>query len=126
MSPLVLVDTSAWTQALRKSGDAAVRARVQQLLIDQTAAWCDIVRLELWSGVRNDQERAGLQLLEASLPRLPIDDNVWNVAVDCASKARRAGLTTPANDLLIFACARRHSCRIEHNDHHFDLLAKLP
>ena len=56
MSPLVLIDTSAWAQALRRSGDPSVRARVAKHLADLTAAWCDMVRLELWAGVRNDAD----------------------------------------------------------------------
>jgi predicted nucleic acid-binding protein len=96
---------------------------VEQLVLNGSAAWCEIIRLELWAGVRSDQERAGLNALNQSLPLLPINVDVWNRAVTYASQARAAGITAPANDLLIYACAKYHSCGIDHSDHHFDLLA---
>jgi predicted nucleic acid-binding protein len=96
------------------------------LLDNLTAAWCEMVRLELWNGVRNDRERKALQQLDASLPRLAIDGTVWNSAADLASHSRAAGFTIPATDLLIFACARTHGAAIEHNDQHYDLLSRLP
>jgi hypothetical protein len=41
---------------------------------------------------------------------------------DLARRARRAGKTVPASDILICACARQHGVAIEHG---FDLLAAL-
>src|SRR5690349_11026920 len=111
-----MVDSSAWSQALRRQGDAAVRARVQKLLTEQRAAWCDMVRLELWSGVRNDAERRTLDRLDGILPRLPITTDVWNAATVYASKGRAAGLTIPATDILIFACAKAYGADLEHAD----------
>ena len=121
-----MVDSSAWTHALRRKGDPTIRARVQQLLSDQTAAWCEMVRLELWSGVRNDVERNALEQLDKTLPRFPITSDVWNAAVVCGSKARAAGLTVPATDVLIFACASAYGARVEHVDRHYELLERLP
>lgn len=120
-----MVDSSAWVHALRRNGDLAIRARVQKLLADRTAAWCEMVRLELWSGVRNDPERTALTKLDNTLPRIPIDQNIWNTAAVYASKARAAGVTVPSGDLLIFACATAYGLAIEHADRHYDLLEKL-
>jgi predicted nucleic acid-binding protein len=125
LNSLTLVDTSAWTHALRRNGDLAVRQRVEQLLSQNAAALCDPVRLELWNGVRGDAERVRLRAIEAALPRLDITGEVWTLSCDCAEKARAAGITTPAIDVLIFACARYHGVSIEHADRHFELLAKL-
>lgn len=47
-----LVDTSAWIETLRANGDAAVRARVRELAVDDRAVLCDMVRVELWNGAR--------------------------------------------------------------------------
>ena len=125
MSQWVMVDSSSWIHALRRRGNAETRARVQQLLDDQTAAWCEMVRLELWNGVRNDEERRALDVLDATLPRVPITDNVWSAAVNCGSKARAAGLSVPATDVLIFACAREFGLSIEHTDRHYGMLEAL-
>lgn len=125
MSPWVMVDSSSWSHALRRRGNADIRARVQRLLTDQTAAWCEMIRLELWGGVRNDLERQALDRLDQTLPRLPITNEVWNSAVVYASKSRAAGLTVPAADLLIFACAKAYGAGLEHADRHYELLESL-
>lgn len=89
------------------------------------AAWCDMVRLELWNGVRDDAERTALSKLDDTLPRLPISAVLWDAAVGLASKARAAGVTVPTGDLLIFACAKHYGVEIAHVDRHFDLLERL-
>ncbi|MGD0948417.1 MAG: PIN domain-containing protein [Candidatus Binatia bacterium] len=120
-----LVDTSAWIHQMRSKGDPLVRARVEALLQAGEAAWCAMVRLEVWAGVGNERERSALREYEAVLPNLAIDDDVWQAAFDLASRARRAGKTIPPSDILIHACARHHGTEIEHADAHFDMLATL-
>ena len=119
---MTLVDTSAWIHQMRPKGDAAVRARVEALLQAGEAAWCPMVRLEIWAGIGNERERRLLRDYEAVLPELPIDADIWLAAHDLASRARRTGKTIPASDVLIFACARHHGVALEHADGHFDML----
>ena len=126
MSIPTLIDTSAWIEALRRNGDAAIRARVQLLLAEDAARLCDPVRLELWNGARGDEERRALRDMEAKVPRLDINGAVWNSACDLAVKARSGGLTVPAIDLLILACAKHYGVALEHNDRHYDSLQALP
>ena len=122
---MTLLDTSCWVHAIRRKGDPAIRALVQNLLKEGRAAWCPIVRLELWNGVGGDKDRAILREMEQTIPELSIDDEVWLEACDLAERCRRAGKTAPATDLLIAACARRHKVPLEHADRHLDLLGKL-
>lgn len=121
----VLVDTSFWIHLLRPSGDTTVRARVEHVLSDGRACWCPIVRLELWNGAGGNREKKVLRDFERVLPELAIDDKVWDAAYDLARKARGAGRTVPASDLLIAACATRHGATIETADADFDGLADL-
>ena len=118
-----LIDTSSWIHQMRATGDPAVRARVEALLRAGEAAWCGMVRLEIWAGVGNEREQRVLREYEAVVAELPIDAEVWQAACDLASRTRRAGKTVPASDILICACARRHGVAIEHADAHFDMLA---
>ena len=120
-----LVDTSSWIHQMRPQGDAVVRSRVEALLRAGEAAWCAMVRLEIWAGIGNERERRALRQYEAVIPDLPIDAGVWQAAVDLASRTRHAGRTIPAAAILICACARRHGVAIEHADAHFDMLATL-
>ncbi len=59
------------------------------------------------------------------VPTPPIDAGVWQAAHDLARRARSAGKTVPASDILICACARQHGLAIEHADAHFDMLVGL-
>lgn len=120
-----LIDTSSWVHALRHSGNEEVRQRVSHLLSSADAVWCDAVRLELWNGARGTVEKRRLKLFEEELPSLPIDETVWNLAFSIARATRSAGLTIPAIDIVIFACARRHGVQLEHTDEHFRQLEKI-
>lgn len=121
----MLIGTSVWTHAFRRGGNPVVKARIDALSADRLAAWCDPVRLELWAGVRDDVERRRLTQLESSAEKLEITDVVWNLACEIASYARGEGDTFPPNDLLIFACARTYSARLEHVDRHYSKLEAL-
>lgn len=121
----VLVDSSMWVHQLRKSGDPVKRQRVNALLEAGEAAWCAPVRLELWRGVTNDSERKTLRRYEALLPDYEVVAETWARAIQVADRGRAAGVTAPLADLLIFACAKLNDLRIEHDDEHFDALAKL-
>jgi predicted nucleic acid-binding protein len=121
----VLVDSSMWVHQLRKSGDPDKRARVNALLETGEAAWCPVVRLELWRGVTNDAERKTLRRYEAFLPDYEISAGTWAEAIRLADRARAAGISTPLADLLIFACAKLNGVEVEHDDDHFDALSKL-
>lgn len=122
---MLLVDTSSWIHALRPEGDLEARRRVERLLEGGEACWCPMVRLELWNGARGAHEMRVLRDMEERLPDLPIDAEVWALGADLARKARGKGLTIPATDLVIAACARRHGVGLEHTDEHFDALEKL-
>jgi predicted nucleic acid-binding protein len=121
----VLVDSSLWVHQLRKSGDPAKRDRVNALLASGEAAWCPVVRLELWRGVSNDVERKTLRRYEALLPDYEISDEVWGRSIQLADRARASGVTVPLADLVIFACAKTHGLEVAHDDTHFDELSKL-
>ena len=121
----VLVDSSLWVHQLRKSGDAAKRDRVNTLLENGEAAWCPVVRLELWRGVTNDAERKTLRRYEALLPDYEISTDVWTRSIQLADRARATGVTVPLADLLIFACAKMHGLEIAHDDTHFDELMRV-
>ena len=120
-----IIDTSAWVQQIRRQGDPVVKARVNALLGSGQAAWCPLVRVELWAGVRGDAEREALRAYEQVLPEHAITDEVWSLACELGDRARRSGLTFPPADLVIAACARHHGLEIEHADAHFDALMTL-
>jgi predicted nucleic acid-binding protein len=122
---LILVDTSSWIHFLRPKGDEKVRRRVERALTEGEACWCSLVRLELWNGARAQREGAVLRDLERALPELKINDDVWEVSFDLARRARANGITVPATDILIAACALHYGAGIETSDSDFDALNSL-
>jgi predicted nucleic acid-binding protein len=122
---MILVDTSSWIHLLRPNGDKTVRARVERALAEGQACWCPMVRLELWNGAAGDREKRVLRDFERVLPELAIDGEAWAAAFELARQARAVGLTVPASDLLIAACARHHSAGLETADTDFDGLGGL-
>lgn len=119
----VLVDTSAWIDTLRKDGDPETRSQVRAVTAQGAAVLCDMVLLELWNGARGDAERQFLEQLEGNLEVVPTTPAVWRAATRIARACRRRGVTVPATDLLILACAEEHGLSLLHRDKHFDLIA---
>jgi predicted nucleic acid-binding protein len=120
-----LIDTSAWVETLRSGGEPAVRTRVSGLVAEDRAVLCDLVRVELWNGARGTGEHRLLRELEEQLETVPTTAEVWDLARGLARSSRREGLTLPAADLLITACARHHGLGLVHRDAHFEQLAQL-
>lgn len=122
---MILVDSSSWIHFLRPNGDPVVRSRVEAALISGDACWCPLVRLELWNGAAGDRDRKTLRDFESVLPELAIDDEVWADAYELARRARSVGVSVPATDIVIAACARRHGADLETADVDFERLAAL-
>jgi len=119
-----LIDTSAWVEYLRP-GLSAVGERVESLVLEDEAAWCDMVMLELWNGARGAEEKRKLTDLSATIPRLETGLEVWKLAHRLATKCRDKGKTFPATDILIAACAMYHEVEMEHQDGHFKEILPL-
>ncbi|MDQ3314529.1 MAG: PIN domain-containing protein [Verrucomicrobiota bacterium] len=122
---MVLVDSSVWIDALRHSGPAGIRQRLQTLLEAGEAAWCAAIRLELWPGTRDGRERGILVQYQSIVADLPVTEGVWAHAIDLAERARKRGMSCPYPDLLIHACATVNGVELLHRDKHFDQLASL-
>lgn len=84
-----------------------------------------MIRLELWNGAGGEREKKVLRDFERRLGQLEMNDEVWGTAYELARRARASGITVPATDLLIAACASHHGVGLEHSDADFDLLGKL-
>ena len=86
---------------------------------------CSIVMLELWNGACGQRERETLEELGCAVPELVIDSDVWHESYELARKARSEGVTIPATDILIAACAKYHGAIIETSDADFQLLQSV-
>ena len=109
---------------MRVRGDAKTRAEVYGLVEDGRAAWCHMVRLELWAGAQA-KELPRLEEMRRNIHDLETTEPVWETAYDLARRTRAKGFTLFATDLLIAACARIHGADLVHRDKHFDQLKML-
>jgi hypothetical protein len=121
----VLVDTSAWIEALRVDGDEPTRREVRRVVEEGIAVFSDLVLLELWNGAGGEPEKRYLLSLERNLECLPTTPEVWRRAREMALQCRRAGRTIPATDLLVAACAAEHGAVLLHRDKHFDQIERV-
>jgi len=122
---MTVIDSSSWIEALRQSGSPVVKARVAALLERGEAAWCAMIRLELWRGARAGDERKAILYLEQRIDDLEINATIWTNALELMRKARSKGLTAPSQDVLIVSTARYHGALIEHHDKHLADLVEL-
>jgi predicted nucleic acid-binding protein len=84
-----------------------------------------MVLVELWNGARGTKEHRLLRELEEQLETVPTAPEVWALARELARRARERGLTVPAADLVIAACADHHQLSLLHQDNHFDHIQEL-
>jgi predicted nucleic acid-binding protein len=124
-SHFALIDTSAWIEFFRIRGSTDIRERITSLILRGEAAWCEIIRLELWNGARGQPEIAALDRMESTARLLPVTPEVWRMADRLARSSREAGKTFPISDLLIAACARFYGTEVIHKDRHFDQLKTM-
>jgi len=118
----VLIDTSAWIHALRRAGAAETAAAVGEATTSGRAVLCDMILLELWNGATSEDDKETLRQLESGLELLETSAEVWTRARKMARQSRAAGVTVPATDLIIAACADHYEVELLHQDAHFDRL----
>ena len=121
---LVLVDTSAFIEALRGDGDRVVRERVDELLARDRAAVCGPVVAELLIGTRHEAE---YRLLDADLRsrhNLVPPADLWRRVARLGYDLRRQGQTVPITDLAIAVVAMHNDAALLHRDRHFALIAE--
>lgn len=121
---MVLVDSSAWIEALRRKGRLDVKLAVEGLLDAYEAQWCAPVRLEVLGGARTE-ERGRLGRHFSVVPFRSCAEADWDRAISLAWKLRDNGLTVPWLDVMIAALALHDDVRLYTVDAHFSKIAEL-
>jgi predicted nucleic acid-binding protein len=122
LRPAYLADKSA----LARMPDAAVRARLEPLLVDGLVASCGIIDLEIGfsaqtAAVHHDTRREG-----RALPRARMDDDVLDRAFEVQGLvADRGQHRLPIWDLVIAAAAESAGLTVLHYDADFDRIAEV-
>jgi len=121
---LVLIDTSVWILALRKSPSPAVKDEVGHLLAENKVAIAPMICLELLGGTKSVNEFNRLKSRLDALHQIPANEANWELAAQLSFKLRQQGKVIPYTDILIGAAAIITSCLLLHADRHFDLMAE--
>ncbi|GAA5149545.1 hypothetical protein GCM10023213_47390 [Prosthecobacter algae] len=121
---MVLVDSSVWIAAARREGSLEAKVGLKGLLDVYEAALCSPVFLEVMGGAFK-HERKEMSALFSVLPYLRVKEADYVAAVRNNWKLRDAGITAPANDVLIATIAQRMMCRVYAQDKHFTAMAPV-
>ena len=121
---LVLIDTSVWILALRKSPLPVVKDEVEHLLAENRVAIASMIRLELLGGTKSVNEFNRLKSRLDALHQIPTDEANWEIATQLSFRLRQQGKVIPYTDILIGAAAILANCLLLHADKHFDLMAE--
>ncbi len=120
---MILIDTSAWIEFLRDTGSAACN-RVEETLAQEFAV-CDVVRMEVLAGARDEFHLRGLRRLLARAVYIPTLPSDYDDAAALYRRCRLEGETVrKLIDCLIASVAIRAGVAILHCDADFDALAR--
>lgn len=124
----VLVDTSIWSQALRRksrSENEAVRSELASLVEDGRVAMIGPVRQELLSGIREPAQFDRLRDHLRGFPDTEITVDDYEEAASFFNRCRGKGIQASNTDFLICAIAARNEFAVFTSDRDFAHLAKV-
>ena len=120
---MILVDSSAWIEFLRDTGSTVCEA-VDRLLAQEVAV-CDVVRMEILAGARDESHLANLRRLLARAAMIRTRPTDYEDAAALYRRCRRGGETVrKLVDCLIASVAIRAGVAVLHQDADFDILAR--
>ena len=120
---MILIDSSAWIEFLRNT-DSSVCNLVDGLQ-DEDTAICDVVRMEILAGARDEAHLARLRRLMARSVTISTRSADYEDAAALYRRCRRQGeLVRKLIDCLVAATAIRAAVPILHFDRDFDVLAR--
>ena len=119
-----LIDTSAWIEYLRQTGSRA-NIEVRQTL-NVEAEICDVIRMEVLAGARDQQHLTQLEKLLARATTIKTEPVDYDNAAAIYRVCRKLGVTIRAQiDCLIAAIAIRTNTKIIHHDSDFEAIAQV-
>jgi len=124
---MVLVDTSVWSVALRKSGSSHPSARnaLVTLIRHHGVAMIGPIRQEILSGISDQRQFSKLRGELSHFPDLEILQGDFEAAAECFNKCRSRGVQGSNTDFLICAVSLRHSFPILTTDRDFEKFAAV-
>ena len=122
----VLVDTSVWSLALRRTEQRPPReaAELRRLVADKLVEIIGPIRQEILSGVRDPAQFEQLEKHLAAFPDIPLLTEDYVAAARFFNTCRSKGIQGSNTDFLICAVAVRNDLAILTTDKDFQQFAK--
>jgi len=124
MGASVLVDSNVYIGLLRRSMDPV--KVLGEWIGEGDLATCGMVRLEVERGLKVEKTRRSLGAFFNVLINVPTSHKVWEEATTLAWTLDRCGITLPAQDILVAACAKTLGAAVLTDDAHFNEILGLP
>jgi predicted nucleic acid-binding protein len=122
----VLVDTSVWSEALRRSKkvESDIVREFRSLILEHRVDIIGPIRQEILSGLREETQFEKLQNHLAAFPDIPLKTDDYVTAAKFFNMCRAKGVQGSNTDFLICAVAVRRQLAIYTTDKDFILFAK--
>jgi predicted nucleic acid-binding protein len=123
----VLVDTSVWSLALRRSAADAGAESVEliELIREGRVAMLGAIRQELLSGIRTEAQYETLRQSLRAFPDVPLDESDYEAAALCFNRCRASGIQGSNTDFLLCAVSMRKGMPILTTDQDFSTFARV-
>lgn len=123
----VLVDTSVWSLALRRSPSegSATTAELIELIREGRVAIIGPIRQEILSGIRAAEQYKKLRDRLRAFEDLRLDQADYEEAATCFNRCRAKGLQGSNTDFLMCAVSLRRDLAILTTDKDFSGFAKV-
>ena len=116
----VLIDTCVWSAALRRQRqDPVVANEVQKLIGQGRARMFGLIRQELLTGIKHQNQFEILKSKLRAFPDIQITSEIHELAAELANKCIAKGRQGSHSDFLICAVAKREKLYIYTTDQDF-------
>ena len=121
---LVLIDTSAWIEYLKKTSHPITK-EIESALILNVAATCQLVLAELLQGARSEKETDLILDLASVVRILNESESTWQEAGFLSNKLRKQGKAISLIDCYLAVLAKENKAVILTLDKHFLVIEEL-
>ncbi|MCH8809244.1 MAG: PIN domain-containing protein [Proteobacteria bacterium] len=120
---MTLIDTSAWIEFFRRSGEPHIKSRVASYLDVGDSAICGPIEFELLAGARRS-ETSDIRTAVSFCTMLDFTPECWRRAAHLERALRRKGVKVPRDDIFVAAASIEHGVPVYAHDAHFELMRK--
>jgi predicted nucleic acid-binding protein len=120
----IIVDTSAWIESFRPDGDAKLKERVKNSILEGEILLFGIIRTEILRGTKSSKEYNMMSELLRGLNYLSVEEDFWDRLSRFSFDLFRKGVIVPLTDTYIALLAIENNVSVLHQDKHFNIIAQ--